>query len=532
MTKEERNIAGHWADIWADRVVRERGEKSLYTCASGVTPSGVVHIGNFREIISTELVYRALKDNQHHARFIYSWDNYDVFRKVPKNMPKQELLAQYLRHPIDAVPDVYGNHESYARANESYVEELLPTVGIHPTYIYQSQRYRNHAYVEGMKQALQARELIRSHLNQHRTTPLAENWYPISVFCEACSRDETIIESYDGDYTIGYRCEHCGHHVAIDMRTSSAVKLPWRIDWPMRWAYEQVDFEPAGKDHHSEGGSFDTARLTSQEVYNWPAPVTFMYEFVSIKGGTGKISSSGGEVVDLSDCLQIYQPEIIRYLFVGTRTNAAFAISFDLDVIKIYEDYDRCERNYYEAKPASIDDKRFKKWAKEARIYELSQLSHVESSMPYQIPFRHLTTLLQIHEGNIDETLQHFPDLQDHQQEKARIRAQCAWNWIRTCAPDEFKFSLRLQQSPIELSALEKNIIQQLKSIIPALSQDDEETFGIKLYDIAKNLEIETSTMFTTIYNVLLGQSKGPRLLNFLFILGQERLQEILKNYE
>lgn len=528
LTPEERAIAGHWADLWAEKVIRERGEKDLYTCASGITPSGTVHIGNFREIISTDLVHRALKDLGKKVRFIYSWDDYDVFRKVPKNMPNQELLTQYLRKPIDAVPDVFNEHESYARANEIYLERMLPAVGIDPIYLYQSKKYRAHDYVEGMYTALQARETIRRQLNTHRTSDLEAEWFPISIFCESCGQDEADVTDYDNEYSITYTCRNCAHHATTDIRTSSAVKLPWRIDWPMRWAYEKVDFEPAGKDHHSEGGSFDTARLTSQEVYNYPAPVTFMYEFVSIKGGTGKISSSGGEVVDLSDCLEIYQPEIVRYLFASTRTNASFAISFDLDAIKIYEDYDRCERSYYT--PLTADDKKFKKWAKEARIYELSQVELPEAVQPLQVPFRHLTTILQIHAGDIEASLAYL-QIPSDQLPKIRQRAICAWNWIKNCAPEDFKFSLRLGQDPLPFNALETNILQQLAMIAPTLTSDNEEEFGTKLYAIAKDLGIESAQMFTTIYQALLGKEKGPRLINFLFTIGKDKILEILKAY-
>ncbi len=90
----------HWADVYAAKIIREKGTKDVYTCASGITPSGTVHIGNFREIISVDLVVRALRAMGHKVRFIYSWDDYDVFRKVPKNMPQPELLQTYLRKPI------------------------------------------------------------------------------------------------------------------------------------------------------------------------------------------------------------------------------------------------------------------------------------------------------------------------------------------------------------------------------------------------------------------------------------------------
>ena len=99
-----------------------------------------------------------------------------------------------------------------------------------------------------------------------------------------------------------------------------------------------------------EPGSSTTRRCPAlpsgptTKLRGFSAPVTFPYDFLSIKGRGGKISSSSGEVVSLREMLEIYQPEVVRYLFASTRPNTEFAISFDLDVIKIYEDYDRCER--------------------------------------------------------------------------------------------------------------------------------------------------------------------------------------------
>ncbi|MDR3146796.1 MAG: class I tRNA ligase family protein, partial [Treponema sp.] len=117
--------AVHWADEAADKIIREKGDKDGYTCASGITPSGTVHIGNFREIISTDLVVRALRDRGKQVRFIYSWDDYDVFRKVPLNMPGREELETCLRLPITMVPDPWGRDPSYARHHEVDVETML-----------------------------------------------------------------------------------------------------------------------------------------------------------------------------------------------------------------------------------------------------------------------------------------------------------------------------------------------------------------------------------------------------------------------
>jgi len=336
--KKETQKLTHWADQTAEKIIRERGDLELYTCASGITPSGTVHIGNFREIISVDLVVRALKDRGKNVRFIYSWDDYDVFRKVPKNMPKAEELEKHLRFPITMVPDPFERDESYARHHEVDVESTLPKVGIKPEFLYQAERYRSHMYDEGMKIALQNRERIKDCLNRYRDDahkiPPEEEYWPVSIFCEKCSRDTTVLDGYDGEYGLTYHCTECGNAETVDIRKATGVKLGWRVDWPMRWKHEKTLFEPAGKDHHSQGGSFDTARLVSDEIYGWPAPVTFRYDFIGTKGKPGKMSSSSGEVIALPDVLRYYPPEIVRYMFAGTRPNTEFSISFDLDVLK------------------------------------------------------------------------------------------------------------------------------------------------------------------------------------------------------
>ena len=462
----------HWADTYAEKIIREKGDKELYVCASGITPSGTVHIGNFREIISVELVVRALRERGKKVRFVYSWDDYDVFRKVPKNMPNREMLADYLRKPITLTPDPFGKEESYARHNEREVEELLPRVGILPEYIYQAGEYRASRYAEGIRTALEHRERAREILNEHRTDPLPQDWWPITVFCASCSRDTTRVEGWDGEYGVAYRCSSCGHSEQADLRSTPAVKLFWRIDWPMRWAHEKVDFEPAGKDHHSEGGSFDTGRRLVKELYGFDAPTSFQYDFIGIKGRTGKISSSSGEVVSLGDVLEVYQPELVRYLFASTRPNTEFAISFDLDVIKNYEDYDRCERVYFGGEQVGEEKAR-----RQRRIYELSQVEGVPERQPTQVPFRHLCNLLQIHSGDIEGVIGFLAlDTSEEDLARVRTRAACAWTWIREYAPESFRWSLRAPGSPpVEVTAAGREALRRLRDqVIEGLERYDE----------------------------------------------------------
>lgn len=526
----------HWADQMADKIIREKGDLDSYTCASGITPSGTVHLGNFREIITVDLVVKALRSRGKNVRFIYSWDDYDVFRKVPANMPEPETLEKYLRYPITMVPDTTGRNENYARHHEVDIEQQLPRVGIEPEFLYQASRYRANKYAEGMKKAMQNCDVIKECLNEyrddaHKMKPEDVYW-PVAIFCGKCNKDTTEITEYDGEYGISYKCE-CGHCETADIREFKGAKLGWRVDWPMRWNEEKVVFEPGGKDHISPGGSYDTAKLVSKRIYDWDAPVTMRYDFVNLKGVPGKMSSSKGKVIALPDALDVYQAEVLRYLFAGTRPNTEFAISFDMDVLKVYEDYDKTERIVYGIDKAKNDEQ----FNKEKRIYMLSQIDgQIPQTMPYQITFRMLTTLLQIYSGDIDKVISSLGDVKPEQEERLRRRAACAWFWIQNSAPscaEEFCFALRTDRSKADLQGDLLTAVKRVRDeVVPKIDtfQIDKECQQA-MYDIATEMGIEPKALFTAMYNALINKDQGPRLGNFMRIIGKDQLSSILSVY-
>ena len=537
MSNEEKNaLLCHWADQMAEKIIREKGDLDSYTCASGITPSGTVHLGNFREIITVDLVVRALRDRGKNVRFIYSWDDYDVFRKVPANMPNPEILEKYIRFPITEVPDTTGRNENYARHHEVDIENQLPRVGIKPEFLYQASRYRSNRYAEGIRKAMQARETIKECLNEYRDEQhkmKAEDVYwPASIFCGKCSKDTTEITDYDGEYEISYKCE-CGNAEKVDVRSFKGAKLGWRVDWPMRWNEEQVVFEPGGKDHISPGGSYDTAKLVSKKIYGWDAPVTMRYDFVNLKGVPGKMSSSKGKVIALPDALDVYQAEVLRYLFAGTKPNTEFAISFDLDVLKVYEDYDKTERIVYGIDKAKSEDF----FNKEKRIYMLSQIDgKIPEVMPYQVTLRMLTTLLQTYSGDIDGVIKSLGDVKPEQEERLRRRCECAWFWIRHSAPDcapDFCFSLREDGSKAELNDDMLNAVVRVRDeVVPKIgTYPTDRDCQQAMYDIATELGIDAKELFTAMYNALIGKDQGPRLASFMKIIGKEKLSKILSVY-
>ncbi len=398
----------HWADYAARTTVEQHADLDEIVVAAGITPSGTVHIGNFREVITVDLVARALRDRGKKVRFIYSWDDFDVFRKVPAGMPQPEMLEENLRRSVADVPDPFGVEESYAAHHIAAFEASIEPLAIAPEFIRQSKRYRAGTYAAGIRKALEGREAIRRILDQHRTQPLAEDWLPLAGFCDACGRDELDF-TWDGEWSIGVTCHSCEAKHQVDLREGGNLKLPWRIDWPMRWHHEGVCFEPGGKDHSSAGGSFDTAREIVAIVYDGWAPEYVAYDFVRIKGEGGKISSSKGGALTVTDCLEIYEPEMLRWIFSVARPSAEFQISFDLDVIKLYEDYDRSVRLAHQPDDGGKNDKK-RNMAR--RTLQLSSCDHrrIEPGepVPYVPPFRGLSMILQVYDGDMAQSLAYY----------------------------------------------------------------------------------------------------------------------------
>ena len=333
-----------WADQVADEIIKERKGKKEYVCASGVTPSGIIHIGNFREAITSELVARALVDKGKKVKYIYSWDDYDRFRKVPLGLPDMKKYEKYIGMPLSEIPSPFGKG-SYAQYFEEEFEKSSKEVGLKPKFIRQNEMNKKCKYAKLIKISLDKIEEIKRILNKYREEPLEKDWLPIVVYSNKTGKDDTKIISFK-DYKITYE-DSTGFRETIDYRKVGRVKLKWRVDWPARWKYENVDFEPGGIDHSVEGGSYTTAKEIVKEVFKFSAPHYQFYDWIKIKGGK-EIHSSTGNAISLAEVEEIYEPEILRYLFVGTRPNRGFDISFDNDVIKIYDEYDELERKYYE----------------------------------------------------------------------------------------------------------------------------------------------------------------------------------------
>lgn len=516
----------HWADMTADRIIKQVGDKDSYVVASGITPSGTVHFGNFREVITVDFVARALRARGKKVRFIFSWDDYDTFRKIPKNMPKQDELAKFMYQPIVDTPDPYGEVASYAAHHEGAFEAQIKKVGIEVEPLYQASKYRAGTYKESIKRALDEAHTIKAILDLHRSEPLSADWLPVSVYCESCNTDNQITDKkWDGSH-LSYSCEQCGHKGSEELASTSRIKLPWRVDWPMRWAFEKVDFEPGGKDHSSQGGSYTTAKEIVK-VFDWRTPVYLQYDFVSIKGGGGKMSSSSGEVVTVNDVLNVYEPEMVRWIFASYKSNVDFAVSFDLDAIKAYEDFDRMERMAY-----GLEAGNDKKVEMAKRVYELSQVGEMPAECPFQPAFRHLTNVLQINGGDIASARSFYAsDIKTARDERRfNERAHCALFWLENYAPEDFKFGLNTEAPKLDVNEKQKAFLTKTADYLMANKDSlEDKALHEKMYEVIHELELTPNDVFPLMYQILISKERGPKLAGFLITIGAERVAKLLK---
>ena len=188
----------HWSETIARQLIERQPDKPEYVCAAGISPSGSVHIGNFRDIATSYFVCRALRRLGKRARLLFSWDDFDRLRKIPVNVAEvRPDMEQQLGRPYSQVPDPWGCCESYAAHFEAEFERSLSRFGIPVDFRYQTREYLSGRYAPYVMRALAARGRIFDILDQFRTQQAAEGereaYYPVSIYCPVCGRDDTTI---------------------------------------------------------------------------------------------------------------------------------------------------------------------------------------------------------------------------------------------------------------------------------------------------------------------------------------------------
>lgn len=426
--------------------------------------------------------------------------------------------------PYVDVPSPFTEGESYASYFEKRFLGELEAVGIVPECIYQAKEYRSGRYAKKIKLAMDKRREIFDIIDSFRTQDAEEgerdNFYPISIYCDKCGKDFTTILSYDeksGD--IKYKCA-CGEEKTINVLEARNIKLQWKVDWPMRWQEENVAFESGGMDHFTKNGSHDVAERVSREIFGYEPPVSEGFNFIGVKGGGAKMSSSKGNVLTLTELLKVYDKHQILWLYAKYKPMQSFNIAFDNDVIRYYSEFDRFVKAMFDGK---LD----------AGNTEILSYTGVAKDYLNYPNFSYLATFLPIvnfNENMLAELMK--KENADPASKYYKERLEKAKYWVETYGK-EYQVNLLTEPNTEFYSTLNSDEKSWVKKTIELLdktyaSSDELQT---ELYGVVKYLDLEPAELkktqkryFEILYNLLLGASSGPKLGIFLMAVPKEKL--------
>lgn len=514
----------HWSEEIANRIIAKNPNKAEYVCAAGISPSGSIHIGNFRDVATSYFVCKALRRMGKKARLLFSWDEFDRLRKVPVNVSKVKSdYEKYIGYPYVDVPNPFDTEEdTYALYFEHEFERSIKRFGIDMDFRHQADMYRSGKYSKYVLLALEKRGEIFDILDRHRTQDAQEGereaYYPVSIYCPKCHKDTTKILSFnDEKKTAEYECS-CGHKGLFDFTKDYNCKLAWKVDWPMRWLYEGVDFEPGGKDHASINGSYDTSKEISKEIFGYNPPIFQAYEFIGIRGTTGKMSGSSGLNLTPETLLKIYEPEVLLWLYSKTEPTKAFDFCFDDGILRQYFEFDKMYNEYING----TDNK---------AVNDIMHYSLISDEKLKTVPMGLLVQLGSVVDFNKDMLEVVFEKIgTPYKYEDFKDRLERAKYWLYECSPENIN-KLRSTRNFEVFDNLNDQEKEEIKELFEFLSKggyslDELQT---ELYAIPKRvrgisnedkeLKKIQGEFFKNVYRLLISKETGPRLYLFLFAI-------------
>jgi lysyl-tRNA synthetase, class I len=562
-----------WVTRAADQVIAEaerRGVTGPIVCASGISPSGPIHLGNLRELMTPHLVADEIRRRGHQVEHLFSWDDFDRFRKVPAGVDPS--WAQHIGRPLTRVPAPTGSHHpNWAAHFKAPLEAALVELGVECRAISQSERYTSGAYREQILLAMRERARIDAILDRYRTRkkavlPVREGlsadeavaaaiaaegsgaaaeddgsadsgYYPYRPYCTACGRDLTTVVSYDDTTTeLTYRCA-CGHTETVRLSGHDNGKLVWKVDWPMRWQYENVVFEPSGVDHSSRGSSYEVGGHIVREVFGGEPPIGPMYAFVGTSG-MAKMSSSRGVVPTPADALAIMEAPVLRWLYTRRRPNQSITIAFDQEIYRVYDEWDALGRRVTagEALPADL--------AAHDRAVRTAAGPLVATPRP--LPYRTLASIVDITTGDEQQMLRIQRELDAGHPvsslDEVRPRLDRAAHWVREQMPADQRTRVRREPDVALLASLDASQRDSLRLLLSGLdSHWSLEGLTTLVYGVPKvraglpmdaaptpELKRTQRQFFALLYRLLVGRDTGPRLPTLLLAVGAERVRKLL----
>ncbi len=505
--------------FWADEVAQKLKKRklSLEWVDDMKTPSGRIHVGSLFGVVFHDLVFKALKDQGVKAKYTYVFENHDPMDDIPSYLPR-EKFEKYLGMPLFKIPSPVEGYKDFAQYYAEEFKNVFNAIGSTPEIIWTKDLYTSGKMNKGIKTILDNADKVRDIYSEMYKKEIANDWYPFQVYCEKCGKVSTTrVYNWDGEF-VYYRCpveetkwtKGCGYESKTSpFSDESGIKgkMPWKVEWSVKWQAIGVTVEGAGKDHMSKGGSHDLAALVATRILKYPVPYPISYEWMLIGGR--KMSSSKGLGFAAADILEILPAELARFLIV--KMNIRQQTNFDpaeKDTIpKLFDDYQKAADAYFSKSDEDL-----------GRVFELSQIGEIKK--PPTIRFSVVAQWVQM--PNMKKQIE---------DEELEDWAKYAKVWLEKYAPESEKFFLqaKLPDAAKALSDKQKKLLNKIAQELD--KKWDAEEFQAKIYDLGKELGLNGKETFAAIYLSLIGKDHGPKAAWLILSLDKKfvkkRFQEI-----
>lgn len=491
------------------RIGGKTPEKGYVLFETGYGPSGLPHIGTFGEVVRTTMVRHAfsiLSDIP--TRLFAVSDDMDGLRKIPDNVPNQDLIRPHLGKPLTQIPDPFKTHESFGHHNNARLRAFLDSFNFEYEFVSSSECYKTGQFDPMLLSVLRHYEEIINVILPTLGPERRATYSPFLPVCAETGRvlQVPVVERDEKAGTIVYKRED-GKLVETSV-TGGHCKLQWKVDWGMRWAAFDVDYEMSGKD------LIDSVKLSSQvcKILGHKPPEGFNYELFLDADGS-KISKSKGNGLTIEEWLQYAPEESLSYF--------------------MYQSPRKAKRLYFDVIPRAVDDylnflEKFPEQPMDQKL--MNPTWHIHSGKPPKeelpLSFGILLNLVSVTNTEDKSVLWGFISKYAN---GAKPETMPMVDRLVGYAIAYYRDFVKPNKHYRLPTAEERKALEDLAKTLKGLPSNAEE-IQTQVFEVGKRHNYENlRDWFKALYQTLLGQDEGPRMGSFIALYGVDPFIELIE---
>jgi len=527
-----------WIDDVAQQINKAFPDKEEIIIRDEKTASGRVHVGSLRGVAIHGVLAEALIQLGRKVTFYYEINDCDPMDGLPVYLD-QNAYRPYMGKPLNAVPapNELGKPPSTPTATNNFARyfgnefvEVIAKLGFNAQIVWSSDFYHEGRYNGWIEKACAHPDKVREIYQKISGSEKSEEWNPLQIVCEKCGKvGTTTVTEFNGKEAI-YNCEPnkvtwaqgCGYQGKVSPFNGRG-KLPWKMEWAVKWAALPVDVEGSGKDHNASGGSHEVSEAICKEILGAKVPFNIPYEFFLFGGA--KMSASKGLGATAKEVSEMMPPELLRFLMIRTRPNQPIDFNIEGDTIpRLYDNHDECAAIYFGQKTDTPDL---------GRAFYFAQMDPQNIPARYFSRFSRVAFMVQIPHLSITKEVEKLKGITLTPEDKKELEDRVAYarRWLDEFASDQAKFQIQTEipVSAASLDSEQKKFLQAIATLLqenPSLSGEE---LHSKIHELKKASPLEAREAFGAIYQALLGKDSGPQAGWFLEALDRTFVIERFK---